>query len=196
MWHSCVCYIGQRPWTLCAYSVHSICLYHHGQQDIFTKCNIPLNYTVFPLKEHLYKSSVAARNVTAPFPNHFRFCVRLGATSNKSHFNPETDWTWRLKIRTNDIGLRTVRCLTHADVNATEREGHASVMLEEVLEPRMINFAFKHRCAQYITENLRYMYRYVKLLGGQWQVDSKGFWWWCTTLGITRFLDSVNRPVF
>jgi hypothetical protein len=25
---------------------------------------------------------------------------------------------------------------------------------------------------------------------------SKGFWRWCTTLRITRFLDSVHRPVF
>jgi hypothetical protein len=27
-------------------------------------------------------------------------------------------------------------------------------------------------------------------------VDSKGFWRWCITLGITGFLDFVHRPVF
>jgi hypothetical protein len=27
-------------------------------------------------------------------------------------------------------------------------------------------------------------------------VDSNGFWQWCTTLGITKFLDFVHRPVF
>jgi hypothetical protein len=28
------------------------------------------------------------------------------------------------------------------------------------------------------------------------KVDSNGFWRWCTTLGITTFLDFVHRPVF
>jgi hypothetical protein len=27
-------------------------------------------------------------------------------------------------------------------------------------------------------------------------LDSKGFWWWCTTLRITRILASVQHPVF
>jgi hypothetical protein len=27
-------------------------------------------------------------------------------------------------------------------------------------------------------------------------IDSKGFWRWCITLGISRFLDFLHRPVF
>jgi hypothetical protein len=68
-------------------------------------------------------------------------------------------------------------------------------MLHRVLDlkgTKKKRFAFKHiNSSARNKEN-----KYSHVINFKTKVDSKGFWRWCITLGITGFLDFVHRAVF